>query len=73
MELVQELAEVGDADVDVPVLPCRTLCPRRTISTYDHACRLTCMTPRAPTLERTSCWKPDSCQASAFTRLGLRP
>ena len=31
------------------------------------------MTPRAPTLETTSCWKPDSIQARARDEFGVDP
>jgi hypothetical protein len=43
------------------------------VSTNTHVSGRSCITPIAPALETTSCWKPDSIQASARASFGSTP
>ena len=70
MELAQQLAQVGDADADVPEVDFGTLWPISTDWTYERVLGNTCSTPRAPDEETSPGWKPDSIHASARTSAG---
>ena len=47
--------------------------PMTNRSVKNQVAGMTCITPTAPTPERTWFWKPDSCQARARTSSALTP